>query len=136
MSQFFFRIKLFLLLHSNVKSLKKHKNYFFFYKCKWNASLVLEFDIWRLKIIIDLTYRWTVGWIERWVKKCALPITFSITMKVKNNHAHVTTQKILNKIHWNKLFCGMYGLAMMVSIPRLTTSKNIDEIPPLYFISI
>ena len=46
----------------------------------------------------------TAGWTERWVKvpKCALGITFwplkaSITMLVKNNHAHVTTQKTLNK---------------------------------------
>ena len=32
------------------------------------------------------------------------------------------------QIHWNKLFCGMYGLAVMLSIPRQTTSRNINEI--------
>ena len=32
------------------------------------------------------------------------------------------------KIHWNQLFCGMYDLAVMLSITRQTNSKNIDEI--------
>ena len=35
--------------------------------------------------------------------------------------------KNFEQIHWNQLFCGMCGLAVMLSIPRLTTSKNIDE---------
>ena len=29
------------------------------------------------------------------------------------------------QIHWNQLFCGMYGLVVMLSF---STSKNIDEI--------
>jgi hypothetical protein len=49
-------------------------------------------------------------------------------MKVKQNHAHVTTQ-----IHRNQLFCGMYGLAAMLSIPRLIVSKNIDKIAAIIF---
>ena len=34
----------------------------------------------------------------------------------------------LEQIHWNQLFCGMYGLAVMLSFSTRTTSKNIDEI--------
>ena len=46
-------------------------------------------------------------------------------MEVKNNHARVT--KNFEQIHRNQLFCGMYGLAVMLSISTWTTSKNIDE---------
>ena len=42
-------------------------------------------------------------------------------MEVKNNHAYVTTQRILNKFI-------EINFSMRLSIPRLTTSKNIDEI--------
>ena len=45
-------------------------------------------------------------------------------MVVKNNHALVTNEQI----HWNQLFFEMYGLAVVLTIPKLTTSKNIDEI--------
>ena len=48
-------------------------------------------------------------------------------MEVKNNHAHHNT-KNFEQIHWNQLFFGVYGLPVMLSISRLTTSKNIDEI--------
>ena len=41
------------------------------------------------------------------------------SMEVKNNHAHVTTQRILKKNHGNQLFCEMYGLAVMLSISTL-----------------
>ena len=51
------------------------------------------------------------------------PLTASITMEVKNNYAYVTTQRI----HWNKLFDGMYSLAVMMSISTRTTSKTIDK---------
>ena len=44
-------------------------------------------------------------------------------MVVKNNHALVTNEQI----HWNQLFFEMYGLAVVLTIPKLTTSKNIDE---------
>ena len=56
------------------------------------------------------------------------PLTASITCEVKNDHAHVTTQRILSKFIEINFSVGMYGLAVMLSIPRLTTSKNIDEI--------
>ena len=49
-------------------------------------------------------------------------------MEVKNNYAHVTTQRTLNKfIEINFSVGCMYGLAVMLSISRLTTSKNIEE---------
>ena len=41
-------------------------------------------------------------------------LTESSTMDVKNNYG--------------QLFCGMYGLAVMMTIPTLTTSKDINEI--------
>ena len=50
-------------------------------------------------------------------------------MEVKDNVAHVTTQRILNKfIEVNSSVGYMYGLAVMLSISTQTTSKNIDEI--------
>ena len=50
-----------------------------------------------------------------------------------NNHGGqkltcVTTQRVLNNFIERKLFCGMYGLAVMLSILTQTTSKNIDKI--------
>ena len=36
--------------------------------------------------------------------------------------------KNFEQFHWNKLFCGIYGLAVMLSISTRTTSKNIDKI--------
>ena len=40
---------------------------------------------------------------------CFWPLTASITLEVKNNHAHVTTQRILNK------FIGIkFSIACMV----------------------
>ena len=36
--------------------------------------------------------------------------------------------KEFEQIHWNQLFCGIYGLAVMLSISTWTTSTNIDEI--------
>ena len=58
------------------------------------------------------------------------PLTAYITMEVKTNHAHITTQRILKNslksiFQWDVWFA---GLAAMLSISRLTTSKNIDEI--------
>ena len=50
-------------------------------------------------------------------------------MEVKNNHAYVTTQRILNKFIEINFSGGMYGLAVMMSISTPTTSKNIDKIP-------
>ena len=47
-------------------------------------------------------------------------------MEVKDNYAHVTTQRILNK--FIKIYCEIYGLAKMLSISTRTTSKNIDDI--------
>ena len=44
-------------------------------------------------------------------------------MEVKNNHAYVTTQRILNK--FSKI---NFSVGCILSIPRLTTSNNIDEI--------
>ena len=46
----------------------------------------------------------TVGWTECWVKSvhslwCFWPLTASITKEVKNNHVHVTTQRILNRFN-------------------------------------
>ena len=32
----------------------------------------------------------------------------------------------LQQIYWNKFFCGMYGLAVMLSLATRRTSKNID----------
>ena len=37
-------------------------------------------------------------------------------------------RKNFAQFFWNQLFCGMFCLAMMLSIPRFSTSKNIDEI--------
>ena len=54
-------------------------------------------------------------------------------MEVKNNYAHVTTQRTLNKfIEINFSVGCMYGLAVMLSISRLTTSKIIDEMQALF----
>ena len=36
--------------------------------------------------------------------------------------------KSFEQIHWNKVFCAMYGLTVMLSILTPTTSKNIDKI--------
>ena len=33
----------------------------------------------------------------------------------------------LHQIIENKLFCGMFGLAVMLSFPTRSTSKNIDK---------
>ena len=49
-------------------------------------------------------------------------------MEVKNNHAHVTRQKILNKFIEIKFSVEMYGLAVMLSISASPTGKNIDKI--------
>ena len=49
-------------------------------------------------------------------------------MQVENNYAHVTTQREFEQIHWNQVFCEVYGLAVMLSISKLTASKSIDEI--------
>ena len=58
---------------------------------------------------------------------CFWPLTASITLEVKNNHAHVTTQRILNKFIEIKFSVGCMVLAVMLSISTSTTSKNIDE---------
>ena len=42
-------------------------------------------------------------------------------MEVKNNHAHVTTQRILNKLIEGNFFVGYMVLTM-------TTSKTINKI--------
>ena len=36
--------------------------------------------------------------------------------------------KNFEQIHWNQLFCRMYGLAVMLSISTRTTSKTINKI--------
>ena len=40
----------------------------------------------------------------------------------------MSQHKEFEQIHWNKLFCRIYGLAVMLSIPRQPASKNIEEI--------
>ena len=46
---------------------------------------------------------------KHWVCACFWPLTASITLEVKNNLAHVTTQRILNKLkstfQWNAQRC-------------------------------
>ena len=73
-------------------------------------SLVIEFEIWRLKFITDLgkslvSRTGAKGWTKHWVKvsKCA-PIydvfgllSASTTSEVKNDHAHVIMEDICNK---------------------------------------
>ena len=34
----------------------------------------------------------------------------------------------LQQINWNKTFCRMHGLAVMLSVATRRTSKNIDKI--------
>ena len=50
-----------------------------------------------------------------------------MAMEVKNNHVHVTTHRTLNKFIEIHFFFRVYGLAVLLSIPRLAASKNIDE---------
>ena len=70
----------------------------------WLISFIGEHLDYFLFLLVSRTG--TVGWTKRWVKvpKCVLAITFlasnslhNITMEDKNNHAYVTTQRILNK---------------------------------------
>ena len=49
---------------------------------------------------------------------CFWPSTASMTSEVKNNHAHVKTPGILNKVYENKFFYRMYGLALMLVLSR------------------
>ena len=74
---------------------------------------------------------WDESNIELSAKVCARYnvfglLTASITMEVKNNYAHVLTQRTLNKFIEINFSVGC--LALMLSISRLTISKNIDEI--------
>ena len=59
---------------------------------------------------------------------CFWPLTASITSEVKNNHAHVTTQKFLNKFIEIKFSVRCMVLAVMLSISTQATSKYIDKI--------
>ena len=79
-------------------------------------GLVLEFEMCALE--------WTKHWVR--VPKCALTIE---PTEIKPNHAYVTcyNTKNLEQIHWYKLFGGMYGLAVMMSISKQTTNKNIGK---------
>ena len=75
-----------------------------------------------------------MGWAKHWVRvpNCPLTIDFlapktSIIVEVKKSPCLCYNIKNCEQFHWNKLFGGMYGLAMM-SISTQTTSKNIDKI--------
>ena len=46
-------------------------------------------------------------------------------MEIKKNHARVTTQRALRNSKKKKI-CQSYGLVVILTIPRWTTSKNID----------
>ena len=57
----------------------------------------------------------------------ALPLSLKnpvVKAKVYNCH----NIKMCEQIHQNQHFSGIYGLAVILSIPRLTTSTNVDEI--------
>ena len=49
-------------------------------------------------------------------------------MEVKNNHAYVTTQRILNKFIKMNSSVGCMVLVVMMSISTPTISNNIDKI--------
>ena len=62
-------------------------------------------------------------------KECFWPLIASMTPEVKRNHAHVTTQRILNKFI-DEIFYMVYGLAVMLSIPsrsKITTRASINK---------
>ena len=76
-----------------------------------------------------------MGWTKHWEKvpKRALAIMCFASNNLHNHEGKKLScpsqnTKNFEQIHWNQIFCWMYGLAMMLSISRLTTSKNIDEI--------
>ena len=58
--------------------------------------------------------------------KCFWPLTSSITSEVKNDHAYVTTQNILNK--FIEVNLSMYGLVVMLSNSTQTTMSHINKI--------
>ena len=58
--------------------------------------------------------------------KCFWPLTSSITSEVKNDHAYVTTQNILNK--FIEVNLSMYGLVVMLSNSTQTTMSHIYKI--------
>ena len=60
---------------------------------------------------------------------CFWPLTASITLEVRNIHAHVKTAGILNKFTKNKKICGIYGSAVMMVESTSTPIKNIDKTP-------
>ena len=65
--------------------------------------------------------------------KCELPIMFLASNSVHNHEGQkylcpCHNSKNFEQIHWNQIFCRMYGLAVMLSISRLTTSKTINKI--------
>ena len=49
-------------------------------------------------------------------------------MEVENKLCPYHNTMNFEQIHWSQYFCGKYGLAVMLSIPRRTTIKNVDEI--------
>ena len=51
-------------------------------------------------------------------------------MEIKSNPFHVTSQIILNKFIEKKI-CRKYGLAVMLSVTMLTTSKDIYKVRPM-----
>ena len=59
---------------------------------------------------------------------CFWPLTASITSEVKNDHAHVTTQIILNKFIEVNLSVGCVVWLWCCLFQPLTTSKTINKI--------
>ena len=70
-----------------------------------------------------------------WHLRGVFALIASITLEVKTLCSCYNTRKGLfncvhfEQSHWNWIFCSMYGLAVMQSIPRQTTGKNINNIP-------
>ena len=40
----------------------------------------------------------------------------------------MVSRNTFQQIHWNNIFCRMYGLALMLSVATRTPLKNIDKI--------
>ena len=62
-------------------------------------------------------------------KECFWPLIASMTPEVQRNHAHVTTQRIVNKFI-DEIFYMVYDLAVMLSIPsrsKITTRAFINK---------
>ena len=56
-------------------------------------------------------------------KECFWPLIASMTPEVQRNHAHVTTQRIVNKFI-DEIFYMVYDLAVMLETEKRTTRQT------------